>query len=387
MSSETPSQSDAPAQRNLPVEQSADAQTQPAQGAAEQVVAEDAAKQEVGEDAPEQEIVEVVDEVAEDVSEQVVAQDATSSSTTPVSRKTDPLSDTEPQKDLGGSELPTSVRLSPHDIHTEITFISEDEVDVQLSLAEGAPMEISVRALAAQLTGDDAVRIEILDLPEGLRFDRETGMLEDTLGSGLSADGVAEVRVMLTDAQGRRMTVTLQVLSAEGLSQPEAETRLEGRTQTDDQTGSGGLDGARPDVGGSSDGADEGEGSEGSDGVGDAALEELSGDKEARSSSGSAGSGSAGALSSEGFFANFFGKGGLRLRSLSLSDFFLDLFRGFSSEKEIVLGRDISSGSADGDGEVLQTPSRSSLETQVAELGVHGRARSLVASLRDLGSA
>ena len=116
--------------------------------------------------------------------------------------------------------------------------------------------------------------------------------------------------------------------------------------------------------------------------MGDAALEELSGDKEARSSSGSAG-----AFSSEGFFANFFGKGGLRLRSLSLSDFFLDLFRGFSSEKEIVLSRDISSGSADGDGEVSQTPSRSSLETQVAELGVHGRARSLVASLRDLGSA
>ena len=307
------------------------------------------------------------------------------SSSTPVSRKTDPLSDTELQKDLGGSELPTSVRLSPHDIHTEITFISEDEVDVQLSLAEGAPMEISVRALAAQLTGDDAVRIEILDLPEGLRFDRETGMLEDTLGSGLSADGVAEVRVMLTDAQGRRMTVTLQVLSAEGLSQPEAATKLEGRTQTDDRTGSGGLGGGRRDVGGSSDGAglsDEGEGSEDSDGVGDAALEELSGDKEARSSSGSAG-----ALSSEGFFANFFGKGGLRLRSLSLSDFFLDLFRGFSSEKEIVLGRDISSGSADGDGEVSQTPSRSSLETQVAELGVHGRARSLVASLRDLGTA
>ena len=126
--------------------------------------------------------------------------------------------------------------------------------------------------------------------------------------------------------------------------------------------------------------SDEGEGSEGSDGVGDAALEELSGDKEARSSSGPAG-----ALSSEGFFANFFGKGGLRLRSLS--DFFLDLFRGFSSEKEIVLSRDISSGSADGDGEVSQTSSRSSLETQVAELGVHGRARSLVASLRDLGSA
>ena len=75
----------------------------------------------------------------------------------------------------------------------------------------------------------------------------------------------------------------------------------------------------------------------------DAALEELSGDKEARSSS-------AGALSSEGVFANFFGKGGLRLRSLS--DFFLDLFRGFSSEREIVLSRDISSGSADGDGEV-----------------------------------
>ena len=141
---------------------------------------------------------------------------------------------------------------------------------------------------------------------------------------------------------------------------------------------------------GSSDGADlsdEGEGSEGSDSVEDATLEELSGDKEARSSSGSAGSGSAGALSSEGFFANFFGKGGLRLRSLSLSDFFLDLFRGFSSEKEIVLSRDISSGSADGDGEVSQTPSRSSLETQVAELGVHGRARSLVASLRDLGAA
>ena len=214
---------------------------------------------------------------------------------TPVSRKTDPLSDTELQKDLGGSELPTSVRLSPHDIHTEITFISEDEVNVQLSLAEGAPMEISVRALATQLTGDDAVRIEILDLPEGLRFDRETGMLEDTLGSGLSADGVAEVRVMLTDAQGRRMTVTLQVLSAEGLSQPEAATKLEGRTQTDEQTGSGELGGGRRDVGGSSDGAglSEGEGSEGSDSVGDAALEELSGDKEARSSSGSAGSGSA----------------------------------------------------------------------------------------------
>ena len=136
----------------------------------------------------------------------------------------------------------------------------------------------------------------------------------------------------------------------------------------------------RRDVGGSS---DEGEGSETSDSVGDAALEELSGDKEAGSSS----FGSAGALSSEGFFANFFGKGGLRLRSLSLSDFFLDLFRGFSSEKEIVLSRDISSGSVDGDGEVSQTPSRSSLEAQVAELGVHGRARSLVASLRDLGSA
>ena len=174
------------------------------------------------------------------------------------------------------------------------------------------------------------------------------------------------------------------MLSAEGLSQPEAETRLEGRTQTDDRTGSGGLDGGRRDVGGSSDGAglsDEEEGSESSDSVGDAALEELSADKEARSSS----SNSAGALSSEGFFANFFGKGGLRLRSLS--DFFLDLFRGFSSEKEIVLGRDISSGSADGDGEVSQTPSRSSLEAQVAELGVHGRARSLVVSLRDLGTA
>ena len=360
MSSDTPSQSDAPAQQNLPVEQSADAQTQPAQGAAEQVVAEDAEKQEVGEDAPEQE---VVDEVAEDVSEQVVAQDATPSPSTPVSPKTDPLSDTEPQKDLGGSELPTSVRLSPHDIQTEITFISEDEVDVRLSLAEGAPMEISVRALAAQLTGDDAVRIEILDLPEGLRFDRETGMLEDTLGSGLSADGVAEVRVMLTDAQGRRMTVTLQVLSVEGLSQPEADPKLEGRTQTDDRTGSDELGGGRRDIGGSSDGADEGEGSEGSDSVGDAALEELSGNKESRSSS----SGSAGALSSEGFFANFFGKGGLRLRSLSLSDFFLDLFREFSSEKEIVLSRDISSGSADGDGEVSQTPSRSSLEAQVSQ--------------------
>ena len=274
------------------------------------------------------------------------------------------------------------MRLSPHDIHTEITFVSEDEVDVQLSLAEGAPMEISVRALAAQLTGDDAVRIEILDLPEGLRFDRETGMLEDTLGSGLSTDGVAEVLVMLTDAQGRRMTVTLQVLSVEGLSQPEAATKLEGRTQTDDRTGSGG---GRRDVGGSSDGAglsDEGEGSEASDSVGDAALKELSGDKEARSSSGSAG-----ALSSEGFFANFFGKGRLRLRSLSLSGFSLGLFRGFSSEKEIVLRRDISSGSADRDGEVSQTPSRSSLETQVTELGVHGRARSLVASLRDLGAA
>ena len=339
VSSDTPSQSGAPAQQNLPVEQSAD------------------------------------------------AQDATSSPSTPVSRKTDPHSDTELRKDLGGSELPTPVRLSPHDIHTEITFISDDEVDVQLSLAEGAPMEISVRALAAQLTGDDAVRIEILDLPEGLRFDRETCMLEDTLWSGLSADGVAEVRVMLTDAQGRRMTVTLQVLSAKGLSQPEAATKLEGRTQTDDRTGSGGLAGGRPDVGDSSDGADEGEGSEASDSVEDAALKELSGDKEARSSSGSAGSGSAGALSSEGVFANFFGKGGLRLRSLSLSDFFLDLFRGFSSEKEIVLSRDISSGSADGDGEVSQTPSRSSLETQVAELGVHGRARSLVASLRDLGTA
>ena len=379
VSSDTPSQSDAPAQQNLPVEQSADAQTQSAQGAAEQIVAEDAEEQEVGEDAPEQE---VVDEVAEDVSEQVVAQDATPSPSTPVSRKTDSQSDTELRKDLGGSELPTPVRLSPHDIHTEITFISEDEVDVQLSLAEGAPMEISMRALAAQLTGDDAVRIEILDLPEGLRFDRETGMLEDALGMGLSADGVAEVRVMLTDAQGRRMTVTLQVLSVEGLSQPEADPKLEGRTQTDDRTGSDGLGGGRPDVGDSSDGADEGEGSEGSDSVEDAALEELSGDKEARSSSGSAG-----ALSSEGFFANFLGKGGLRLRSLSLSDFFLDLFRGFSSEKEIVLSRDISSGSADGDGEVSQTPSRSSLETQVAELGVHGRARSLVASLRDLGSA
>ena len=311
VSSDTPSQSDAPAQQNLPAEQSADAQTQPAQGAAEQVVAEDAAKQEVGGDAPEQGASEgvveqeVVDEVAEDVSEQVVAQDATSSPSTPVSPKTDPLSDTELQKDLGGSELPTSVRLSPHDIHTEITFISEDEVDVQLSLAEGAPMEISVRALAAQLTGDDAVRIEILDLPEGLRFDRETGMLEDTLGSGLSADGVAEVRVMLTDAQGRRMTVTLQVLSAEGLSQPEAATKLEGRTQTDDRTGSGRLDGGRRDVGGSSDGAglsDEEEGSESSDGVGDAALKELSGDKEARSSS----SGSAGArFPPRGFLRTF----------------------------------------------------------------------------------
>ena len=282
--SDTPSQSGAPARQNLPVEQSADAQTQPAQGA------------------------------AEDASEQIVAQDATSSSTTSVSRKTDPHSDTELRKDLGGSELPTPVRLSPHDIHTEITFISEDEVDVQLSLAEGAPMEISVRALAAQLTGDDAVRIEILDLPEGLRFDRETCMLEDTLWSGLSADGVAEVRVMLTDAQGRRMTVTLQVLSAEGLSQPEAATKLEGRTQTDDQTGSGELGGGRRDVGGSSDGAglsDEGEGSEGSDSVGDAALEELSGDKEARSSSGSAGSGSAGALSSEGFFCELFWQGSL----------------------------------------------------------------------------
>ena len=220
--------------------------------------------------------------------------------------------------------MPTPVRLSPHDIHTEITFISDDEVDVQLSLAEGAPMEISVRALATQLTGDDVVRIEILDLPEGLRFDRETCMLEDTLWSGLSADGVAEVRVMLTDTQGRRMTVTLQVLSAKGLSQPEAATKLEGRTQTGEQTAGGRLGGGRPDVGDSSDGADEGEGSEGSDSVEDATLEELSGDKEARSSS----SGSAGALSSEGFFANFFGKGGLRLRSLSLSDFFLDLFRG-----------------------------------------------------------
>ena len=128
------------------------------------------------------------------------------------------------------------------------------------------------------MTGDDAVRIEILDLPEGLRFDRETGMLEDTLGSGLSADGVAEVRVMLTDTQGRRMTVTLQLLSAEGLSQPEAASKLEGRTQTGEQAAAGRLGGGRPDVGGSSDGADlsdEGEGSEGSDSVGDAALEEL----------------------------------------------------------------------------------------------------------------
>ena len=167
-------------------------------------------------------------------------------------------------------------------------------------------MEISVRALAAQLTGDDAVRIEILDLPEGLRFDRETGMLEDTLGSGLSADGVAEVRVMLTDAQGRRMTVTLQVLSVEGLSQPEADPKLEGRTQTDDRTGSDELGGGRRDIGGSSDGADEGEGSEGSDSVGDAALEELSGDKEARSSSGSAG-----ALFLRGVFCELFWQGRL----------------------------------------------------------------------------
>ena len=51
-------------------------------------------------------------------------------------------------------------------------------------------------------------------------------MLEDTLGSGLSADGVAEVRVMLTDTQGRRMTVTLQVLSAEGLPSPRLEQGL-----------------------------------------------------------------------------------------------------------------------------------------------------------------
>ena len=295
----------------------------------------------------------------------------TPSPSTPISRKTDPLSDTELRKDLGGSELPTSVRLSPHDIHTEITFISEDEVDVQLSLAEGAPMEISVRALAAQLTGDDAVRIEILNLPEGLRFDRETGMLEDTLGSGLSADGVAEVRVMLTDAQGRRMTVTLQVLSAEGLSQPEAATKLEGRTQTGEQTGGG-----RPDVGDSSDGADEGEGSEGSDSVGDAALEELSGDKEAGSSS----SGSAGALSSEGFLRTFLAR---EACVCGVYPTFFWIFSGdFFLRREIVLGRDISSGSADGDGEVSQTPSRSSLETQVAELGVHGRARSLVARLR-----
>ena len=57
----------------------------------------------------------------------------------------------------------------------------------------------------------------------------------------------------VTDAQGRRMTVTLQVLSGEGLSQPESETRLEGRTG--EQTGGGRLGGARPDVGGSSDGA------------------------------------------------------------------------------------------------------------------------------------
>ena len=87
---------------------------------------------------------------------------------------------------------------------------------------------------------------------------------------------------MLTDVQGRRMTVTLQVLSLEGLSQPEAATKLEGRTQTDDRTGSGGLGGGRRDVGGSSDGAglsDEGEGSEASDSVGDAALKELSGEQ------------------------------------------------------------------------------------------------------------
>ena len=154
--------------------------------------------------------------------------------------------------------MPTSVRLFPHDIHTEITFISEDEVDMQLSLAEGAPMEISVRALATQLTGDDTVWIEILDLPEGLRFDRETGMLEDTLGSGLSADGVAEVRVMLTDAQDRKMTVTLRMVSVEGLSEREGGTKLEGRTQSDEQTSAG-----RRDVGGSSDGADEGERSRG----------------------------------------------------------------------------------------------------------------------------
>ena len=73
----------------------------------------------------------------------------------------------------------------------------------------------------------------------------------------------------------------------EGLSQPEAARKLEGRTQTDDRTGGGRLGGARPDVGGSSDGAglsDEGEGSEASQSVGDAALEELSGDKKARSS-------------------------------------------------------------------------------------------------------
>ena len=51
------------------------------------------------------------------------------------------------------------------------------------------------------------------------------------------------------------MTVTLQVLSAEGLSQPEAGTRLEDRTQTGEQTDGGRLGGARPDVGGSSDDA------------------------------------------------------------------------------------------------------------------------------------
>ena len=50
------------------------------------------------------------------------------------------------------------------------------------------------------------------------------------------------------------MTVTLQVLSAESLSQPDAGTRLEGRTQTGEQTDArpdvGRLGGARPDVGG-----------------------------------------------------------------------------------------------------------------------------------------
>ena len=67
---------------------------------------------------------------------------------------------------------------------------------------------------------------------------------------------------------------------------------------------------------------------------------------------------------------------------------FFWIFSGdFLLRKRLFWAETYPSGSADGDGEVSQTPSRSSLEAQVAELGVHGRARSLVASLRDLGTA